>query len=71
MRKRARQIEVEGRGGRCKVTSRSECVFQAVRQAVSVWRRQTVIERKKRGEEMCFEGKGRKRISVLFRRSKN
>lgn len=34
----------KGREARCKVTSRSECVFQAVRQAVCVWRSQ--IERK-------------------------
>ncbi len=49
MRKRARQREEEERRGRYKVTSRSECVFQAVGQAVCVSRRQIVIERQKRG----------------------
>jgi len=47
---------------RCEVTSRSKCIFQAVRQAVCVFRGQIATERRK--------AKTRKRICVLYKAAK-
>lgn len=50
--------ERERKRRKCEVTSRSECVFQAVRQAVYVLRRQIVIKKKRLCCCVC-EGKER------------